>query len=95
MIDFYIAKEMPNFLRGREAGSISAVLLRALDQRGVRERQRTSSPDDMHAVRMALQWARPGDLLLLTVHNQREAVLALVETLVSQNWQAGTPLTGQ
>lgn len=94
-IDFYIAKEMPKFLRGREAGSISAVLLRALDQRGVRESQRTSAPDDMHAVRTALQWARPGDLLLLTVHDQRDAVLALLRTLVSHKWRAGTPLPDQ
>ena len=93
VIDFYIAKEMPKFLRGRDAGSISTVLLHALDQRGVGESQRTSAPDDMHAVRAALRWARPGDLLLLTVHDQREAVLALVDTLMSHNWQAGTPLS--
>ena len=54
--------------------------------------QRVSARDDMSAVRFALNWARGGDLLLLTVHDQRDAVLALVDTLVSLDWQAGNPL---
>ena len=92
IIDLYIAKEMPKFLRGREPGSISAVLLDALRALDVPEHQRTHAPDDMHAVRTALEWAKPGDLLLLAVHDQREAVLSLVDTLVSRNWQAGSSL---
>ena len=91
-IDFFIAKEMPRFLRGRAPGSISAVLLDALGAVGVPQNQRVSARDDMHAVRLALEWAHPGNLLLLTVHDQREAVLALVDTLASHNWQAGNPL---
>ena len=92
IIDLYIAKEMPKFLRGREPGSISAVLLDALRALGVPEDQCTHAPDDMRAVRTALAWARPGDLLLLAVHDQRDAVLALVDTLVSRNWQAESSL---
>ena len=92
VIDLYIAKEMPKFLRGREPGSISGVVLDALQTLGVPDVQRVSARDDMSAVRFALNWARGGDLLLLTVHDQREAVLALVDTLVSLDWQAGNPL---
>ena len=92
VIDLYIAKEMPKFLRGREPGSISGVVLEALKTLGVPDVQRGSAPDDMSAVRLALNWARGGDLLLLTVHDQRDAVLALVDTLVSLDWQAGSPL---
>ena len=92
VIDLYIAKEMPKFLRGREPGSISGVVLDALETLGVPDVQRVSAPDDMSAVRLALNWARGGDLLLLTVHDQREGVLALVDTLVSLDWQAGSPL---
>ena len=91
-IDLYIAKEMPKFLRGREPGSISAVLHDALEEYGVPAVRRVRAPDDISAVRLALRWAERGDVLLLTVHDQRDAVLALVDTLVRHDWQAGNPL---
>ena len=34
---------------------------------------------ELEAVRAALEWARPGDLVLLTVHAERAAVIALVQ----------------
>jgi hypothetical protein len=78
VIDLYIAKEMPKFLRGRVPGSISGVLLDALRTLGVREDNLTSAPDDLAAAQVALDWARDGDLILLATHDQRDAVLALI-----------------
>jgi len=78
VIDMYIAKEMPKFLRGRAPGSISGVLLDALRRRGAAESQLASAPDDLAATLLALDWARDGDLVLLPTHDQRDAVLALI-----------------
>jgi len=92
IIDLYIAKEMPKFLRGRAPGSISGVLLDALRALGVPDTQLANAPDDMSAVRHALTWARTGDLLLLAVHDQRDAVLQLVEQCATTGWTPGMKL---
>ena len=44
---------------------------------------------ELAAVRDALAWARPGDALLLTVHQDRPAVMALLERLRGEGWRAG------
>ncbi len=92
IIDLYIAKEMPKFLRGRAPGSISGVLLTALRALGATNTSLASAPDDMTAVRAALRWARTGDLLLLTVHDQRDEVLSLLADLAANEWHPLTPL---
>jgi len=50
--------------------------------------------DEARAAREALQWAQPGDLLLLPIHepNKREAVVAMLDCLQAKGWQPGTPL---
>lgn len=92
IIDRYIAKEMPRFLRGRTPGSISGVLLHALRAAGVADEQLVSADDDLSAVRSALEWSRSGDLLLLATHDQRDAVLALLAACTRAAWQPGQPL---
>lgn len=92
-IDFYIAKEMPKFLRGRPPGSISATLIAALARLGTPAAAVCAALSDMDAARIALQWAQPGDLLLLGVHDQRDDVLSLLDGLARRNWHAGESLT--
>lgn len=46
----------------------------------------------MEAVNAALEWARPGDLLLLPIYAERSEVLALIERLASEDWVPGKPL---
>ncbi len=92
VIDFYIAKEMPKFLRGRAPGSISGVLLAALTEFGVPDSKMISAPNDIDAVRSALQWAHSGDLLLLAVHDTRDAVLAFLANLAQSGWHTGSEL---
>ncbi len=91
-VDLYIAKEMPKFLRGRAPGSISGAFLSALRALGVAESQLVSASDDMTAARAALQWAHAGDVILLTVHDQREDVLALIANLAKNAWRPGLAL---
>lgn len=93
IIDHYIVKEMPRFLRGRPPGSISAVLRAELCRLGVPDASITAAPDDVSAVRSALQWAHAGDLLLLGVHDQREVVLALLADLARSGWHPGMPIS--
>jgi len=38
----------------------------------------TRTDSELEAVREALSWARPGDLLVLLVHTQRDEVMALL-----------------
>ncbi len=92
VIDLYIAKEMPKFLRGRPPGSISETLLVALRDLGAPAASLRSAPSDMDAARVALQWAQTGDLLLLGIHDQRGDVLALLAELARLDWHAGDPL---
>ena len=40
----------------------------------------------------ALEWARPGDLLILAVHQDRPVVAALLDRLRRTGWKAGEPL---
>jgi UDP-N-acetylmuramyl tripeptide synthase len=87
-----ILKEMPELLRGREPGAVTQVLRRALLDAGAPAERLSEAPSELAAVREALQWAQPGDLLVLPAHTQRTAVGALLQALVRQGWQPGEPL---
>jgi hypothetical protein len=56
------------------------VILAALRRAGVAESALLVRMSELEAVRCALEWARPGDVLVLPVHSSaaREAVLALL-----------------
>ena len=44
---------------------------------------------ELAAVRDALAWARPGDVLLLPVHQDRPVVMALLDRMRVRGWRAG------
>jgi UDP-N-acetylmuramyl tripeptide synthase len=92
--DLVVVKELAGYLRGRGAGEIPAILRQALLRAGVAERAIVDAPDEVAAVRQALAWARPGDVLILALHTQdgRAAALALLEHLRRESWIAGRPL---
>ena len=50
--------------------------------------------DEADAARAALEWAAPGDLLVLPIHAPaaRTRVVALIDGLVASGWRSGTPL---
>lgn len=76
--DRVVIKEMPELLRGRQLGEVSAILEDELLRLGASPASLDHAADDPDAVRKALEWARPGDLLLLLVHTRRAEVLEIL-----------------
>jgi len=76
--DRIVIKEMPEMLRGREPGQIPVVLEDEFRRNGVPGSSIEHAGSELEAARKALAEARPGDLVILLVHAQREAVLDLL-----------------
>jgi UDP-N-acetylmuramyl tripeptide synthase len=92
--DLVVVKELGSYLRGREAGEVPALLKRALARAGVGDAALADAPDEAAAVRLALGWARTGDVIVLPLHTRdgRASGLALIDTLRRSGWRAGQPL---
>jgi UDP-N-acetylmuramyl tripeptide synthase len=89
-----VVKEMEGYLRGRELGEVPALLADEFSRLGVPEEAISWAGPELAGVRRALEWARPGDLLVLAVHEDRPAVLGLLDRLAAAQWQAGDALPG-
>jgi len=89
-----VLKELDGYLRGRAAGAVPAILADELKANGAHPDQLMTVLDEMDAVRTLLVQARPGDLVVLPVHelDARTRVLALLEELRGAGWTAGAPL---
>lgn len=90
--DRILVKELPEMLRGRPEGEVPAILEAELRRLGATDDSLGRARNEMEAVRQALAWARPGDLLVLLVHAQREAVLELLGRLREAGWATGQPV---
>jgi cyanophycin synthetase len=92
--DFVVVKELESYLRGRGSGEVPALLRRALAGAGFAPEAVGDAPDEDRAVRLALGWARAGDVLVLPLHSRegRSRALALFERLRREGWKAGNPL---
>jgi UDP-N-acetylmuramyl tripeptide synthase len=75
-----VVKELEGYLRGREPGDVPRILRGALLRAGLPAAALLTRPNESEAVRCALQWARPGDVLALPVHglDARTAALELL-----------------
>jgi hypothetical protein len=73
---------------------VPRILRRALTRSGVADAAVVDATDEDSAVRAALAWARPGDVLVLALHTRegRGSALALIDRLRSESWIAGQPL---
>jgi len=87
-----VIKEMPEHLRGREPGAVVRLIADELAHLGYPGERVERASDEMDAVRKALRWAAPGDLLLLLLHAQRKAVLEWLERVRRVEWVPGRPL---
>ena len=76
--DLVVIKELPEMLRGRQPGEVPAILEAELLRLGAPPAALVRAADDPDAVRKALAWARPGDLLVLLVHTRRAEVLEIL-----------------
>jgi UDP-N-acetylmuramyl tripeptide synthase len=76
-----VVKELEGYLRGREPGEVPRILRETLLRAGLPEQALPVRSNEMDAVRLALDWGRPGDVLALPVHGlaARAATLALLQ----------------
>ena len=76
-----VVKELEGYLRGRVLGEVPRILRGALLNAGLPGEAITMQPSELDAVRCALEWGRPGDVLALPVHGlaARAAVLELLQ----------------
>ncbi|HET9472530.1 MAG TPA: Mur ligase family protein [Steroidobacteraceae bacterium] len=78
--DLVVIKEMESYLRGRAPGETPALIRKALLRAGVPDSVLEMCSSEIDAVRRVLDWARPGDVLVMPVHDRsvRAAAIALV-----------------
>jgi UDP-N-acetylmuramyl tripeptide synthase len=97
-----VLKELEAYRRGRPAGEVPRILRAALLRAGVPESALQLRQTEVEAVRTALEWARPGDVLALPVHGlaARAEVLDLLQdaadvrrTPAGGNGVGGSPAT--
>ena len=78
--DVIVAAELEGYLRGRELGEVPTLIEQtALDQ-GFRDEQILCAPSPCEASKLILNQIEPGDLALLLVLSERDAVQKLLET---------------
>jgi cyanophycin synthetase len=90
--DRVVIKEMERYLRGRRTGEVPALLADEFSRLGASSEAIALPGSELDAVRHSLAWSRPGDLLLLAVHQDRPLVLALLDRLQASDWQPGSPV---
>jgi hypothetical protein len=79
--DRVVAKEMDAYLRGRAPGEVPGIIADELRRAGLPESAIGTAPGEVAGVRAALDWARPGDLLVLALHQERKGVEELLRSL--------------
>lgn len=89
-----LLKDIAGYERGRAAGEVAAIMRAQLLEDGVAAERIGLCLDEVEAARALLRWARDGDLVVLPVHEAaaRDRVVAVLERMQSQHWQAGDPL---
>jgi hypothetical protein len=82
-----VIKEIESYLRGRALGETSALIRAALLHAGVPDAALEMCSSEIGAVRRMLEWARPGDVLVMPVHER--AVRGQAIALVTQSTAPG------
>ena len=90
--DRVLLKDMERYSRGRGPGEVPALMADELARLGVPAESVSRPGTELESVVEALAWARPGDLLVLTIHQDRPLVLELIERLRRRGWRAGEPV---
>lgn len=87
-----VVKDMEEYRRGRGPGEVPALLADEFLHLGVEDGAISRAGSDLEGVRLVLDRAREGDLLVLAVHQDRRALMGLLERLQTDGWRAGEPL---
>ena len=76
--DRVVLKEIKGYERGRELGEVAGLMRAALLADGIAPAAIEFIPDEVSAARSVLDWARPGDVVVLLIH-----AMAAKETLAA------------
>jgi UDP-N-acetylmuramyl tripeptide synthase len=92
--DLIVLKGIDGYARGRAEDEVATRLRADLIELQYPETQLDFVLREIDAVRTALAWAKPGDILVLPVHAlaARAATKKLIRQLADGGWQAGQPL---
>jgi len=82
-LDRFVIVELLEHLRGSQPGEIPKVIHDELRRQGVPEDAISKSMDGLEGTKVALEWANPGDLLILILIDKREAVMDYLATLAA------------
>jgi cyanophycin synthetase len=93
--DRVVLKDMDRYLRGRAPAEVPALMADELVRQGLPPDRVHRPGGELESVRDALAWAGSGDILLLAVHQDRPRVLALLERMRAEGWQAGDPVPAE
>lgn len=77
-------KRMDGHARGRASGEVASLMREAFLAQGYTPKVLKPAKTELDAVRAALRWAQPGDMVLLLSHEKREATRALLESLAEK-----------
>ncbi len=77
--DVIVATELEGYLRGRELGEISDLIERTALEHGYEAKQILRATSPSQAASMMLERLEPGDIALLLVLSDRDAVLAMLD----------------
>jgi cyanophycin synthetase len=73
--DRIIIKEMGGYARGRDKGEVPGILRDRFQQLGARAEILAYQEHELDAVREAVEWSRNGDVLILLIHEDVDAVI--------------------
>jgi len=77
--DRILIKAMADYSRGREESEVANLLESELRSLGARDDHLARTDSELDTARAALDWAQPGDLVLLIVHSQRDEVVSFLK----------------
>ena len=90
--DRIILKQLTDYLRGREAGEVETLITEELLRLGAQQSNIDRATSEKETLSKALRWSRPGDVLLLVTHSDRDQSLDALGRLLRDGWTPGTPL---
>ncbi len=81
--DRVVLKDIGGYERGRVSGEIAGLMRQVLESDGIPPAAIDFIPDEVMAVRSLLDWARPGDLLVLPIHGfaAKDTIIPMLDAL--------------
>ena len=88
--DRVLIKRLDKYSRGRKAGEAAKMLREEYRAQGYKASQLAEHSNEMGALRSALRWAKPGDLVVFLVHEDRDTAIATLEKLQAESQQGSS-----